>query len=278
MWSSGGEEIIFSTTNNSNQRTSSFSKSSSSSSYQSQSPFSASSPLQTPRTKTMEEVWEDIGLSSVDHHPTREALGRVPPKPHSCDNHYNPNTFRGNNLQEFLARPFSSRDSLGSSNSTHEFRHFGSSPTPTPPTALCLNSVPEFHYLDNTSNTLGPLHSQLDNQSNDVASSFGTSFNSPFDVLGPCSAFSPFGKKRDSESEDNVGDRRSKRMIKNRESAARSRSRKQAYTNELENKVERLTLENERLKQQEQVYLAAAAAAAQLPKRHMLQRTSTAPF
>ncbi|KAL2581524.1 hypothetical protein AAZV13_15G189100 [Glycine max] len=45
-------------------------------------------------------------------------------------------------------------------------------------------------------------------------------------------------------------ERRQKRMIKNRESAARSRARKQAYTNELENKVSRLEEENERLRKQ----------------------------
>ncbi|CAN1298415.1 ABSCISIC ACID-INSENSITIVE 5-like protein 2 [Linum perenne] len=43
-------------------------------------------------------------------------------------------------------------------------------------------------------------------------------------------------------------ERRQKRMIKNRESAARSRARKQAYTNELENKISRLEEENERLR------------------------------
>ncbi|WVZ56769.1 hypothetical protein U9M48_007254 [Paspalum notatum var. saurae] len=42
-------------------------------------------------------------------------------------------------------------------------------------------------------------------------------------------------------------ERRKKRMIKNRESAARSRARKQAYTNELENKIKLLEEENERL-------------------------------
>ncbi|KAL6321722.1 hypothetical protein AAG906_031234 [Vitis piasezkii] len=43
-------------------------------------------------------------------------------------------------------------------------------------------------------------------------------------------------------------ERRQKRMIKNWESATRSRARKQAYTNELENKVSRLEEENERLR------------------------------
>ncbi|KAM0855828.1 hypothetical protein ACQ4PT_049508 [Festuca glaucescens] len=43
-------------------------------------------------------------------------------------------------------------------------------------------------------------------------------------------------------------ERRQKRMIKNRESAARSRARKQAYTNELENKISRLEEEIQHLK------------------------------
>ncbi|GFP82089.1 abscisic acid-insensitive 5-like protein 2 [Phtheirospermum japonicum] len=60
------------------------------------------------------------------------------------------------------------------------------------------------------------------------------------------------GRKRvapDGIAERSV-ERRQKRMIKNRESAARSRARKQAYTQELENKVSRLEEENERLKRQ----------------------------
>ncbi|MCO5571055.1 hypothetical protein L7F22_024786 [Adiantum nelumboides] len=46
-------------------------------------------------------------------------------------------------------------------------------------------------------------------------------------------------------------ERRQKRMIKNRESAARSRARKQAYTVELEAEVTKLKEENARLKQQQ---------------------------
>ncbi|VAI15882.1 unnamed protein product [Triticum turgidum subsp. durum] len=49
-----------------------------------------------------------------------------------------------------------------------------------------------------------------------------------------------------------VADRRQKRMIKNRESAARSRARKQAYTNELECKLSCLEEENKRLKREKQ--------------------------
>ncbi|KAI4330567.1 hypothetical protein MLD38_028845 [Melastoma candidum] len=49
---------------------------------------------------------------------------------------------------------------------------------------------------------------------------------------------------------DRTVQRRQKRMIKNRESAARSRARKQAYTHELEHKVLQLEEENARLRRQ----------------------------
>lgn len=84
------------------------------------------------------------------------------------------------------------------------------------------------------------------------------------------------GKKRFPDSDENTGDRRHKRMIKNRESAARSRARKQAYTNELIIEREILKEENDRLKKQQQQLCVAASA--QAPQNHTLQRTSTAPF
>ncbi|XP_055804119.1 protein FD-like [Solanum dulcamara] len=85
------------------------------------------------------------------------------------------------------------------------------------------------------------------------------------------------GRKRHPESDNNSCDQKSKRMIKNRESAARSRARKQAYTNELEMEVANLMEENARLKRQQQ-QLCLASAGDQLPKKKSLYRTSTAPF
>ncbi|KAJ1686717.1 hypothetical protein LUZ63_018107 [Rhynchospora breviuscula] len=70
-------------------------------------------------------------------------------------------------------------------------------------------------------------------------------------------------------------ERRQKRMIKNRESAARSRARKQAYTNELENKVSRLEDENERLKKQKVLDKILLAGPPPAPK-YQLRRTSSA--
>ncbi|KAF8775255.1 hypothetical protein HU200_004659 [Digitaria exilis] len=63
-------------------------------------------------------------------------------------------------------------------------------------------------------------------------------------------------RKRDSPEDgctEKVVERRQRRMIKNRESAARSRARKQAYTVELEAELNHLKEENARLKAEELV-------------------------
>ncbi|CAM0883130.1 unnamed protein product [Alopecurus aequalis] len=72
-------------------------------------------------------------------------------------------------------------------------------------------------------------------------------------------------------------ERRQKRMIKNRESAARSRARKQAYTNELENKVSRLEEENERLRKQKALEKMLCSVPLPVPK-YQLRRTTSAAF
>ncbi|KAI4370730.1 hypothetical protein MLD38_019046 [Melastoma candidum] len=66
-------------------------------------------------------------------------------------------------------------------------------------------------------------------------------------------------------------------MIKNRESAARSRARKQAYTNELENKVSCLEEENERLRKRKDLQKMLLHAPRPGPK-YQLRRTSSAPY
>ncbi|XP_010525458.1 PREDICTED: ABSCISIC ACID-INSENSITIVE 5-like protein 2 isoform X1 [Tarenaya hassleriana] len=73
-------------------------------------------------------------------------------------------------------------------------------------------------------------------------------------------------------------ERRQKRMIKNRESAARSRARKQAYTHELEIKVLQLEEENKRLRRQKEVEKVLPSAPPPPDPKRQLQRTSSAPF
>ncbi|PNY04752.1 abscisic acid-insensitive 5-like protein [Trifolium pratense] len=72
-------------------------------------------------------------------------------------------------------------------------------------------------------------------------------------------------------------EKKQKRMIKNRESAARSRARKQAYTTELEVKVSRLEEENEKLRKEKELVNMLANAPPPEPKCQ-LRRVSSATF
>ncbi|KAI4337743.1 hypothetical protein L6164_016120 [Bauhinia variegata] len=72
-------------------------------------------------------------------------------------------------------------------------------------------------------------------------------------------------------------ERRQKRMIKNRESAARSRARKQAYTNLLEDKNFRLQKTNNCLRKLKEVDEKLFSVTTSLP-RYQLRRTSSASF
>ncbi|KAJ7944128.1 ABSCISIC ACID-INSENSITIVE 5-like protein 2 [Quillaja saponaria] len=246
--------------------------SSSSRSLSSPSPFSPSSFTQPPRsTKTMEEVWKDINLASLNEHNTHTTITS--------------SNFRNMILQDFLAQP-STRNpqtSITNVSVTESPVLYGSASTvpPPPTTILSLNyGPPEFHLHNNPdpiSPRINPSSVQLQCHSHHHPASKFTSFeSSPFEGLGSASDVASLRKKRFSETDTNSGDRINKRVIKNRESAARSRARKQAYTNELELEVAHLLEENARLKrQQEQLCLAASA---QQTKKHSLNRTSTAPF
>ncbi|XP_019709678.1 bZIP transcription factor 27 [Elaeis guineensis] len=98
----------------------------------------------------------------------------------------------------------------------------------------------------------------------------------------PAGLFACCTKKRASEQQmeasfgsgnGNAADQRKKRLIKNREAAARSRARKQAYTQELEEEVAHLLDENRKLQ-----YEMSLAVEAPQPTKRTLQRASTAPF
>ncbi|XP_021720397.1 bZIP transcription factor 23-like [Chenopodium quinoa] len=84
---------------------------------------------------------------------------------------------------------------------------------------------------------------------------------------------------------DKVVERRQRRMIKNRESAARSRARKQAYTMELEQEVEKLKEENLELRkkqaeimEQQKNQVMEMMNNAQTGSRKKLRRTQTGPW
>nr|QMU23875.1 RD29B protein [Camptotheca acuminata] len=88
--------------------------------------------------------------------------------------------------------------------------------------------------------------------------------------------------RRCSGAVEKVVERRQRRMIKNRESAAKSRARKQAYTTELETEVAKLKEENQELqKKQEEIMEMQKSQVLQMlnmqrgVKRQCLRRTQT---
>ncbi|KAF5444373.1 hypothetical protein F2P56_036855 [Juglans regia] len=94
-----------------------------------------------------------------------------------------------------------------------------------------------------------------------------------------------FGQERRCGVNEKVVERRQRRMIKNRESAARSRARKQAYTLELEAEVAKLKEMNQELqeKQEEIMEMQNNQVLDQMnqqwgSKRQCLKRTLTGPW
>ncbi|XP_052161472.1 ABSCISIC ACID-INSENSITIVE 5-like protein 3 [Oryza glaberrima] len=134
-------------------------------------------------------------------------------------------------LEDFLSRAGVAVDGAASAASAHWLRgHY----PPPPPTTTTLQ------YVGGSGAVVDGVYNRVDGHG----------------VAGFLSQVGGAGRKRgggvDGVVEKTV-ERRQKRMIKNRESAARSRARKQAYTNELENKISRLEEENQRLREHKAV-------------------------
>ncbi|KAL3614214.1 Alpha-L-arabinofuranosidase [Castilleja foliolosa] len=101
----------------------------------------------------------------------------------------------------------------------------------------------------------------------------------------PCNHGEVVRGRRSNSSLEKVVERRQKRMIKNRESAARSRERKQAYTLELESEVAELKEMNEelRIKQEKLVEMQKNQILETMnkswgEKKRCLRRTLTEPW
>ncbi|CAD5170542.1 unnamed protein product [Musa acuminata subsp. malaccensis] len=213
----------------------------------------------------MEEVWKNVTLNSL--------YQDKPMTPVDCYRHDHPTSspsFRGMILQDFPAGPLNRPLTI----SPPAVEELPVPPPPSPPahpqTVLNLNSGLEFQHL------------VVDANSRSNASNSNGRYSSAFSPTGLFSCCSNRKMMRESLA---IGiDRKHKRLIKNRESAARSRARKQAhpsfsstaYTIQLELEVSHLKEENAKLKRQnEELRLAMAT---QLPKRNTLQRSSTPPF
>ncbi|GMI91348.1 hypothetical protein like AT4G35900 [Hibiscus trionum] len=208
----------------------------------------------------MEEVWKDITLPSLNDLP---AGSLIYPRVH------NPN-FPGMILLDVLATPINCKETPtpGTSDVPNGTSLAGATALfyfkpPTPGTILSLNPCSDLQYVD-SGDPVRPNPAVKTPTGVAAAPSFS-----------PSTVFTSFRQKRAPESNEKPEDRRNKRMMKNRESAARSRARKQAYTTELELKVAHLQEENAKLRRQQEKLLSAPD---QPPKKNTLTRTLTAPF
>ncbi|KAK8298714.1 hypothetical protein V6Z11_D05G273900 [Gossypium hirsutum] len=123
-----------------------------------------------------------------------------------------------------------------------------------------------------------PLRSNpaVNNRTAIAPSSLGAAHNSTFQGFGSSArVFLSFCRKRAQGNNENPDDLRLKLMMKNRESAAQSRARKQAYKKELEREVAHLKEENAKLRKHQKKVMAAIN---QLPKKNRLSRSLTTPF
>ncbi|XP_009418350.2 bZIP transcription factor 27-like [Musa acuminata AAA Group] len=191
--------------------------------------------------RNMEEVWKDISLSTLHQDvPSTPVLAFHPATTIS--------SFRAVMLQDFIADAFKA-ENRAYSPSTH-----------SPPASLSPTS-------DNSRQFFGyDLNASASASGSNAAQSESTKKRSP--------------EKRPNRSVDRQSgvEQRKKRMIKNRESAARSRARKQAYRNELELEAARLLNENEMLKRESEQLRMTVAAQNPTASKPTLQRTLTAPF
>ncbi|XP_078166814.1 basic-leucine zipper (bZIP) transcription factor family protein isoform X2 [Carex rostrata] len=259
MWCSEQD----SNTTNPNPVNHTFGSSSSSSSRSSPSSKSSMIFPQTPR-RSMEDVWKDISLMTPlqnqyhqNNHYENQHHNQHQNHIHLSDKS-NP-SYKGMILQDFLAGPLNRPVSISppvDNQASPRIDHatwLPPIPTPNlPPTSLSLKSGLEFGYLGNSqSSNSSSGDSRATGRASGTSSIFSPGLSDMImNPASPRNIHSFYPKKRITEVPAIGNDRRQRRMIKNRESAARSRARKQAVTNVLEQQVQELSQQNEELKQQ----------------------------
>lgn len=192
----------------------------------------------------MEDEWQDISLASLCDHNSPAAGNFAPTNDRAA--------LPGFIFQDFLAAA-----------STKLAPASGLAAAPPPTTLLGLSSSgSDQHQIQSTdtfiTNTIAPVKpnpQRLHGTCSTSSSLISFSANN-LSVALDCK------KRAVEESGDNSRRVRHRRMIKNRESASRSRARKQAYTNELELELAHLQVENARLKRQQAKFSVASPAAA----------------
>ncbi|KAM0926927.1 hypothetical protein ACQ4PT_003082 [Festuca glaucescens] len=264
-------------------------------------PIQRQGSLTLPRTlsqKTVDEVWRDMIYFGAGGNPTSSTTAAAPPSPA-----HRQQTLGEVTLEEFLVRAGVVREDMPAAPPPI------SAPPPPQPTARPPQPQPQM--LFPPSNMFAPMVNPL---SLSMAGPFGGQGGggggpnvavSPRPVMSNgygsmdglnLSSLSPppmpyvFNgglRGRKPPAMEKVVERRQRRMIKNRESAARSRQRKQSYMMELETEVAKLKERNEELqrkqvemleRQKNEVFEKITRQVGPTSKRICLRRTLTGPW
>ncbi|CAI0398274.1 unnamed protein product [Linum tenue] len=192
--------------------------------------------------KTVDEVWSDIQREQHHHHHFSSHL-----KPADSTNvipHGRQQSLGNMTLEEFLVQAGVVQEAAAKLPPPRSSTN-SASPSSSSSTVV-------LHQLKlETPSSLGSSFHGLNGNFSSVTGCFGSyhmMMNPSKGYVGEASSSDQFSRIIDGPPEVLV-ERRQRRMIKNRESAARSRARKQAYTMELELELNYLKEDNSRLKQ-----------------------------
>ncbi|CAM6025139.1 unnamed protein product [Sphagnum balticum] len=190
-------------------------------------------------SKTVDQVWKDIHRDSSSG--GSDSGGGLPFGPTTTSAQERQTTFGEMTLEDFLMKAGVVREDAADIGTSQQQQGFSS----------LMGSTPGSPPTPDSDGMLSPMHYGMDG---------------------------PFrGRKRGPDGPvEKVVERRQRRMIKNRESAARSRARKQAYTVELEAEVNQLKEENSRLRKQQLMEMMKLASKSMASKANVLRRTRTA--
>lgn len=225
--------------------------------------------LALPRTlsvKTVDEVWRDF---------VREA-----PPGAGGGGEQKPNrqpTLGEMTLEDFLVRAGVVLENAAAAVAARPIRAVNSSSIFLAPVGIGENGLmPGVPGMGGGAATMGPVDTSVGNGNGTLSLPMAPV---PYPFEGVISG------RRSGGYVEKAVERRRRRMIKNRESAARSRARKQAYTMELEAQVQKLKEQNEELhkKQEEMMEMQKNQALEVIDnpcgqKKSCLRRTLTSPW
>ncbi|XP_051204321.1 bZIP transcription factor 46 [Lolium perenne] len=252
---------------------------------QPQQPILRQGSMTLPRTisqMTVDEVWRDL-MGFCDDEPDAP----LPPQPHPQAQPQRQPTLGAMTLEEFLVRAGVVREDMGGQTVVVPARAQAQAQHLFPPQA---NVVATTMQMGNgvVGQAAGGGMTVAAPTTPVVLNGFGKMEGDDLSSLSPVPyPFDTAMRARKGPTVEKVVERRQRRMIKNRESAARSRQRKQAYIMELEAEVAKLKETNEELqkkqvemlqKQKNEVIERIEEQLGPKAKRFCLRRTLTGPW